>query len=77
MDPSDQGEGLFVTRDIKRGELVTFFSGRLVQEDIVSPLHRRRRSLAEEMQLKKYHTYQHLKVIFYFIDSLFVSQTNN
>ena len=53
MDPSDQGEGLFVTRDIKRGELVTFFSGLLVQEDIVSPLHRRRRSLAEEMQLKK------------------------
>ena len=53
MDPSDQGEGLFVTRDIKRGELVSFFSGRLLQEDIVSPLHRRRRSLSEMMQLKK------------------------
>ena len=53
MDPRAQGEGLFVTRDIKRGELVSFCSGRLLQEDIVSPLHRRRRSLSEMMQLKK------------------------
>ena len=78
MDPSDQGEGLFVTRDIKRGELVSFFSGRLLQEDIVSPLHRRRRSLAEMMQLKKLQIHFTLsKVIINFIDSLFMSQTNN
>ena len=54
MDPSDQGEGLFVTRDIKRGELVSFVSGRLVQMKPASPLYRRRRSLAERMKLKKY-----------------------
>ena len=53
MDPSDQGEGLFVTRDIERGEVVSFVSGRLVQEELGSPLHRRRRSLAEMMYQKK------------------------
>ena len=54
MDPSDQGEGLFVTRDLKRGELVSFVSGFLVQmTPDVSPLHRQKRSLAERMHLKK------------------------
>merc|ERR1712227_817162 len=31
MDHNDEGEGLFVTRDLKRGELVSFVSGFLVQ----------------------------------------------
>ena len=53
MDPSDQGEGLFVIRDIEMGEVVSFVSGRLVQEELGSPLHRRRRSLAQMMYQKK------------------------
>ena len=55
MDHNDEGEGLFVTRDLKRGELVSFVSGFLVQmkPDDVSPLHRQKRSLAERMHLMK------------------------
>ena len=54
MDHNDEGEGLFVTRDLKRGELVSFVSGFLVQmKPDVSPLHRQKRSLAERMHLMK------------------------
>ena len=57
MDTSaDQGEGLFVTRDIKRGELVCFYSGRMVHSHYLElTLNRRRKkeTMAEKMYQKK------------------------
>ena len=45
---ADHGEGLFVTRDIKRGELVSFLSGRLVHHDSFHLLNRRRKGMRKE-----------------------------
>ena len=56
MDTSaDQGEGLFVTRDIKKGELVCFYSGRMLQSDYHHILNRRikKETAAEKMYQKK------------------------
>ena len=54
MDTSaDQGEGLFVTRDIRRGELVCFYSGRMLHNDYLHPLNRRKLDLVEKMYQKK------------------------
>jgi len=57
MDTSaDQGEGLFVTRDIKRGELVCFYSGRLVNSNHMHLLDRRNnaKTMVEKMYQKKF-----------------------
>ena len=56
MDTSaDQGEGLFVTRDIRRGELVCFYSGHLVHQDYFHLLNRRMKgiSMKDQMYQKK------------------------
>ena len=56
MDTSaDQGEGLFVTRDINKGELVCFYSGRLVHSHHLHLLDRRSKSrnMVEKMYQKK------------------------
>ena len=55
MDTStDQGEGLFVTRDIRRGELVCFYSGHLVHQDYFHLLNRRMKEMG--MKDKMYQT---------------------
>ena len=54
MDTSaDQGEGLFVTRDIRRGELISFYSGRMVHQSGPHSLHRRKISDAEMLNQNK------------------------
>ena len=35
MEERDRGEGLFTVREVKRGEVVSFFSGYVVMEDYV------------------------------------------
>ena len=54
MDTSaDQGEGLFVTRDIERGELVCFYGGRMLHNNYIHQLNRRKRNSVEMMYQKK------------------------
>ena len=54
MDTSaDQGEGLFVTRDIERGELVCFYGGRMLNVNRLHHLNRRKRNRVEMMYQKK------------------------
>ena len=54
MDTSaDQGEGLFVTRDIKRGELISFYSGRVVRQSGPHGLHRKKISNADMLYQSK------------------------
>ena len=54
MDTStDQGEGLFVTRDIKQGELISFYSGHIVNKGHLHHLHRRFRTFPERYYLQK------------------------
>ena len=54
MDTSaDQGEGLFATRDIGRGELVCFYGGRMLHNNYLHNLHRRKRDMVEMMYQKK------------------------
>ena len=56
MDTSaDPGDGLFVTRDIKQGELVCFYSGRMVHQDYFHLLNRRIKGMGmkDKMYQKK------------------------
>ena len=50
---ADQGEGLFVTRDIRRGELISFYSGRIVHKEHLYRLHRRMKGMEDRMYQKK------------------------
>ena len=50
---TDQGEGLYVTRDIKQGELISFYSGRMVHQSGPHGLHRRKISDAEMLNQNK------------------------
>ena len=50
---TDQGEGLYVTRDIKQGELISFYSGRMVHQSGPHGLHRRKISDADMLNQNK------------------------
>ena len=55
MDTSaDQGEGLFVTCDIKQGELISFYSGHMVHHSGPHSLHRRKISDSSKIYQQKY-----------------------
>ena len=55
MDTSaDQGEGLFVTCDIKKGELISFYSGHMVHHSGPHSLHRRKISDSLKIYQQKY-----------------------
>ena len=56
MEERDRGEGLFTVREVKRGEVVSFFSGYMVMEDhVTNPFARvmKEVSLGEELYSSK------------------------
>ena len=55
MDTSaDEGDGLFATCDIKQGELISFYSGRMVDHSGTHSLHRRKISDSLKSYQQKY-----------------------
>ena len=49
----DMGQGLFVTRDVRQGDLVSLYSGLILGQGGNHKLHRGSKSQSEEMYFKK------------------------